>query len=134
MCTACCHWGHITHGCPNPEKVGCAICAEQHLTTSHKCPIAGCKSPIEKFCKLHGSYKCANCGENYSARASKCVDHRRAVAISRTDRNTWREHEKMHGESNTQEDEDIFSEPDNDMELEIELESEKKLQIIVWKH
>lgn len=41
---------------------------------------------------------------------------------------------KMHGESNTQEDEDIFSEPDNDMELEIELESENKLQIIVWKH
>lgn len=126
MCTVCCHWGHITHGCPNPEKVRCAICAEQHLTTSHKCPIAGCKSPVGKFCKLHGSYKCVNCGESHSALASKCVDHRRAVAISKTDRNIWREHEKMHGESNTQEDEDIFSEPDNDMELELEPESEKQ--------
>ena len=119
MCTVCCHWGHTAHGCPSPEKARCAICAESHLTAAHKCPIAGCKSPVGKYCKLHGSYKCANCGGSHNARATRCVDYRRAVAIVKSDRNEWREQEKRQEERNTltQEDEDPFNEPDDDMDL-----------------
>ncbi|POS82736.1 hypothetical protein EPUL_004709 [Erysiphe pulchra] len=121
LCTVCCHWGHTTHGCPNPENVRCAICAETYLTTAHKCPVVGYKSPVGRYCKLHGSHKCANCGESHNVRATRCVDHRRAVAIAiaKSDRREWREQENRQEERNSssQEDGDPFDEPDNNMEL-----------------
>jgi predicted ATP-dependent serine protease len=51
-----------------------------------------------KYCSKHGSYKCTNCGGNHTARATKCPEHRQAVAIAKSDRQEWREREKLQEE------------------------------------
>lgn len=94
ICPTCCHWGHTTYGCVTPERVRCAICAESHLTIDHKCPISGCRSSRGKYCRSHGSYKCANCGGKHSAESTNCPDFKQAVAIARTGREEWREKER----------------------------------------
>ena len=94
LCFTCCHSGHTTYGCPTPDRVRCAICAEAHLTEHHKCPISMCKTGTGKFCSKHGTYKCANCGGSYTARSPSCPDQRQAIAIARSGREEWREREK----------------------------------------
>lgn len=98
ICSVCCHWGHTTFGCPNPGKVRCAICAEPYLTSTHRCPIAGCKSTVGKYCTRYGCYKCTNCRGSHTARATKCPDYKRAVAVAKADRNEWREQERRQEE------------------------------------
>ncbi|POS87913.1 hypothetical protein EPUL_000244 [Erysiphe pulchra] len=94
LCPKCCHWGHTTYGCPTPEKVRCAICAENHLTIDHKCSIVGCQSGKGKYCAKHGHYKCVNCGGKHMANASTCAIHKQAITIARNGRDEWKEREK----------------------------------------
>ncbi|KAI0996242.1 hypothetical protein K3495_g11937 [Podosphaera aphanis] len=63
-----------------------------------KCPIAGCKSTVGKYCTRHGSYKCTNCGGSHTAPATKFPDYRRAVAVAKADRNEWRDQERRQEE------------------------------------
>ncbi|KAI0999673.1 hypothetical protein K3495_g8524 [Podosphaera aphanis] len=84
-----------------------------------KCPIAGCKSTVGKYCTRHGSYKCTNCGGGHTARETKCPDYRRAVAVAKADQNEWREQERRQEETQLfPHQEDDASSIGSDMEAE----------------
>ena len=42
FCNRCCGWKHIAPHC-SAAAPRCALCAKDHLTTDHRCPVEGCK-------------------------------------------------------------------------------------------
>lgn len=59
------------------------------------------------YCTRPGSYKWANCGNQHSVQAVKCLYHRHTVAIAKSDRSEWKERGKKQEEI-------IFQSQDND--------------------
>jgi hypothetical protein len=67
-CRNCQGYGHHTKLC-KAEKPTCAICAQQHSTKDHLCPIPTC--PAGKSC-THPPLKCATCGASHKATDPLC--------------------------------------------------------------
>ena len=65
FCSRCSGWKHIAPHCLAAAP-RCALCAKDHLTTDHRCPVEGCKVGKGHPCP-HGVAKCANCGEAHGA-------------------------------------------------------------------
>ena len=80
-CSRCSGGKHIAPHCLAAAP-GCALCAKDHLTTDHRCPVEGCKVGKGHPCP-HGVAKCANCGEAHGGRADACAAKREARLVSR---------------------------------------------------
>ena len=61
---------------------GCSLCAKDHTTTDHRCPVEGCRAGKGRLCP-HGTAKCANCGELHGARAGARAAKREARQLAR---------------------------------------------------
>ena len=80
FCSRCCGWGHIApHSSPSCR---CAVCAKDHATNDHRCPVDGCKAGKGRPCP-HGTTKCANCGGPHGSRADACTAKRSARQLAR---------------------------------------------------
>ena len=81
FCSRCSGWKHIAPHCLAAAP-SCALCAKDHLTTDHRCPVEGCRVGKGHPCP-HGAAKCANCGGSYGARADACAAKREARLSAR---------------------------------------------------
>ena len=65
FCSRCSGWKHIAPHClaAGPR---CALCAKDHLTTDHRCPVEGCRVGKGHPCP-HGAAKCTSCGGAWGA-------------------------------------------------------------------
>ena len=81
FCSRCSGWKHIGPHCfaAGPR---CALCAKDHLTTDHRCPVEGCRVGKGHPCP-HGAAKCTNCGEAHGVRADACAAKREARLSAR---------------------------------------------------
>ena len=77
----CSGWKPIAPHC-SVAAPRCALCAKDHLTTNHRCPVEGCKVGKGHPCP-HGAAKYANCGEAHGARADACAAKREARLSAR---------------------------------------------------
>ena len=86
FCSRCSGWKHIA---PHYLTAGprCALCAKDHLTTDHRCPVEGCRVGKGHPCP-HGAAKCTNCGGAHGARADACAAKREARLSARGWRST----------------------------------------------
>jgi hypothetical protein len=78
-CRNCQGYGHDTKLCKE-EKPTCAICAQQHNTKDHQCPIPTCRAG--KSCN-HPPLKCAACGASHKATDPLCPVRIKHLATSR---------------------------------------------------
>jgi hypothetical protein len=78
-CRNCQGYGHHTKLCKE-EKPTCAICAQQHNTKDHLCPIPTCRAG--KTC-THPPLKCAACGASHKATNPLCPERIRHLSGSR---------------------------------------------------
>ena len=81
FCSRCSGWKHIASHCLAAAPK-CALCAKDHLTTDHQCPVEGYKMGKGYPCP-HGTAKCANCGEAHGAQADACAAKREARLSAR---------------------------------------------------
>lgn len=93
MCPTCCHWGRSTYNCPNPELQRCELCAGTHLKGNHHCAVTGYNKEIGRPC-IRTTIKCTNSGGKHQASSHSCKHHRKAVAISRGNREEQRAREQ----------------------------------------
>jgi hypothetical protein len=77
-CRNCQGYGHHTKLCKE-EKPTCAICAQQHNTKDHLCPIPTCRAG--KTC-THPPLKCAACGASHKATDPLCPERIRHLSGS----------------------------------------------------
>lgn len=68
QCQKCQKYKHISKYCRN--KTACAICAKDHETRDHACPICEVKG---QEC-THTQIKCSNCSQNHRADSRKCME------------------------------------------------------------
>jgi len=59
QCAKCCEWGHTEFKC-NRNRVFCGLCAEDHTTDKHTCPVKDCKGIKGRICP-HIVMQCAAC-------------------------------------------------------------------------
>jgi hypothetical protein len=78
-CRNCQGYGHHTKLC-KVEKPTCAVCAQQHSTKDHLCPIPTCRTG--KSC-THPPLKCAACGASHKATDPLCPVRIRHLITSR---------------------------------------------------
>jgi hypothetical protein len=78
-CRNCQGYGHHTKLC-REEKPTCAICAQQHNTKDHQCPIPTCRAG--KSCN-HPPQKCAACGASHKATDPLCPVRIKHLTTSR---------------------------------------------------
>ena len=81
FCSRCSAWKHIAPHCLAAAPK-CALCAGDHLTTDHRCPVERCKVG-NGHPRPHGAAKCANCGEAHGAQADACAAKREARLSAR---------------------------------------------------
>ena len=81
FCSHCCGWGHIAPHC-EAATPRCAVCAGDHTTNDHRCPVEGCRVGKGRPCP-HGATKCANCGGLHGSRAGACTAKRSARQLAR---------------------------------------------------
>ena len=81
FCSHCCGWGHIAPHC-EAATPSCAVCAKDHATSDHRCPVEGCRVEKGRPCP-HGTTKCANCGGLHGSRAGACTAKRSARQLAR---------------------------------------------------
>jgi hypothetical protein len=67
-CHHCQGYGHHTKLC-KADKPTCAVCAQQHATCDHFCPISTCRAG--GAC-IHPPFKCASCGAAHKANDPQC--------------------------------------------------------------
>jgi hypothetical protein len=67
-CHHCQGYGHHTKLC-KADKPTCAVCAQQHATREHFCPISTCRAG--GAC-IHPPFKCASCGAAHKANDPQC--------------------------------------------------------------
>ena len=77
MCGNSCGWEHIEKRCAHLRKPRCALCAEQHRTEHHKCPVEGCMATRGAAC-VHVIAKCPNCKGPHGARSAQCPNKKEA--------------------------------------------------------
>ena len=82
MCGTCCGWGHVEAQCAPAKKPKCALCAEEHRTEHHKCPVEGCIATRGVAC-VHAIAKCPNCRGPHGARSSQCPRKKEAQEAAR---------------------------------------------------
>ena len=82
LCLRCGKWGHISPHCDEAKKPKCAICAREHATRDHRCPVKGCRVGRSRMCP-HTTAKCANCGGPHGARADAYAAKRIAQHTAR---------------------------------------------------
>ena len=80
FCSRCCGWGHIAPHCKAAAR--CVVCAGDHTTNDHRCPVEGCRVGRSRPCP-HGQTKCANCGGPHRARADACAAKKTALQLAR---------------------------------------------------
>jgi hypothetical protein len=68
-CNHCQGYGHHTKLC-KADKPVCAICAQQHATRDHSCPIPTCHAG--GAC-IHPPFRCAACGAAHKANNPLCL-------------------------------------------------------------
>ena len=71
ICGICSGWGHGEHNCSFPNMPRCALCAQQHKTADHTCPVQGCRATKGSVCS-HLMAKCPNCKGPHGARSDQC--------------------------------------------------------------
>jgi hypothetical protein len=67
-CNDCQGYGHHTKLC-KADRPTCAVCAQQHATRDHLCPIPTCRAG--GAC-THPPFKCATCGVAHKANDPLC--------------------------------------------------------------
>ena len=72
LCLRCGEWGHVTPHCDEAKRPKCAICAKEHATRDHRCPVEGCRVGRGRMCP-YVTAKCANCGSPHGAGADACA-------------------------------------------------------------
>jgi hypothetical protein len=90
-CRNCQGYGHHTKLC-KAEKPICAVCAQQHITKDHLCPIPTCRAG--KSC-THPPLKCAACGAPHKATDPLCPVRIRHLTASRNKGPTPEDDESM---------------------------------------
>ena len=60
FCSRCSGWGHIAPHC-EAAVPRCSICAGNHTTIDHRCPVEGRRAKKGRPCP-HGTAECAGCG------------------------------------------------------------------------
>lgn len=80
-CGRCSAWGHIAPHC-KATAPRCGICAKDHATDDHRCPVEGCRTGRGRPCP-HGTARCANCQGPHGARADVCKAKREARQAAR---------------------------------------------------
>jgi hypothetical protein len=75
QCTQCQGFGHHWKRCKSIPR--CRICAENHTTDNHTCPL--CPTTKGKEC-AHTARKCALCGEPHCANDPKCTARANLIA------------------------------------------------------
>lgn len=66
FCIRCSRWGHVTPHCSTAPR--CSLCAEEHTTHDHRCPVKGCRDGRGRRCP-HVTTRCANWKGPHGARA-----------------------------------------------------------------
>ena len=77
MCANCCGWGHIEAQCNHRREPRCALCAAEHRTELHKCPVRDCAAARGSAC-IHVIASCPNCKGPHGARSSQCPKKKEA--------------------------------------------------------
>jgi hypothetical protein len=67
-CNHCQGYGYHTKLC-KAGKPTCAVCAQQHATRDHSCPISTCHA---RGTCIHPPFKCASCGAAHKANDPLC--------------------------------------------------------------
>ena len=67
---------------PPQRNRKCALCAEEHRTEHHKCPVEGCIATRGVAC-VHVIAKCPNCRGPHGARSSQCPRKKEAQEAAR---------------------------------------------------
>jgi len=57
QCAKCCEWGHTEFRC-SQNRVFCGLCAEDHTTDKHMCPVRECRAARGRICP-HIVMRCA---------------------------------------------------------------------------
>jgi len=79
QCAKCCEWGHSEFRC-NRNR---GLCAEDHITAKHKCPVKDCRAIQGRICQ-HIILKCAACKvDGHPATAHGCPARKEAKAAAR---------------------------------------------------
>jgi hypothetical protein len=91
QCRNCQGYGHHTKLC-KAEKPTCAVCAQQHSTKDHLCPIPTCRAG--KSC-THPPLKCAACDASHKATDPVCPVHIQHLATRRNKAPAPEEDESM---------------------------------------
>jgi len=82
QCAKCCEWGHTEFRC-NRNRVFCGLCAEDHTTDEHSCPVKDCRQRQGRLCP-HTTMRCAACNEDgHPAKSFSCPARRAAKAAAR---------------------------------------------------
>ena len=82
QCAKCCEWGHTEFRC-NRNRVFCGLCAEDHTTDKHSCPVKDCRQARGRLCP-HTVVRCAACNEDsHPATAFSCPARKAAKAAAR---------------------------------------------------
>jgi hypothetical protein len=91
QCQRCQRFGHHTKLCHAKEPT-CGVCALQHLTQTHKCPIPQCKQGV--LC-VHPPIKCINCNEPHKATDKACPARAKAHLAARSNNKKSRRGKKQ---------------------------------------
>lgn len=82
QCRRCCQWGHSEFKCQN-TRLYCGLCAGNHLTAQHQCPVRDCQAMKGRGCD-HVEKRCVACkAAGHSATAFTCPARRAARAAAR---------------------------------------------------
>ena len=79
QCLRCLRFGHHTQLCHAKEPT-CAVCARNHFTKSHSCPIPNCKQG--QLC-VHPPIQCINCKAPHKATDKACPARAKALLAAR---------------------------------------------------
>ena len=77
ICSACSGWGHGEHKCAFSSMPRCALCAEQHCTADHRCPVRDCRAGCGSVC-THLIACCPNFKGPHGARSVQCPKKKEA--------------------------------------------------------
>jgi hypothetical protein len=120
LCGRCSVWGHVEPHC-TATAPRCSLCAGDHHTKDHKCPVTGCKAKKGYPCP-HMVPKCCNCKGPHSAQANACKAKGEARQLARG----WRSPSPRRGESGAEAPEapenETTSAPAAEGEMEVEVE------------
>ena len=79
FCNRCSRWGHVAPHCSAAPR--CSICAEEHTTQDHRCPVEGCRAGRGRGCP-HMTTRCANCRGPLGARVAACAAKKEARQLA----------------------------------------------------